>query len=107
MTTTLSTNSFLEAFHAMYPAESKRYESRKKPESAWAAKQQEKFVRCPLCGGTMTRPKFSNVLMCENLVKDSEGNAIIDEVTGAAKVCGFYRELDEQGQGFARFIFGE
>lgn len=74
------------------------------PQKEWAAPRQEKFLKCPKCGGQMTCYAGTNVLTCGNMVETKSFNENGTEYTKKEE-CGFVRLLDSDSVSYSEYLF--
>lgn len=72
------------------------------PQKEWATPRQEKFLKCPKCGGRMTFHSGTNVLSCENII---EVRSINESEPPKKEKCNFIRLLDPESLSYAEYLF--
>lgn len=74
------------------------------PQKEWATPRQEKFLKCPKCGGQMTHHAGTNILTCGNMIETKGFNENGAEYTKKEE-CGFTRILDTDSVNYAEYLF--
>lgn len=77
---------------------------KKTPQKDWAKPRQEKFLKCPKCGGQMTYHKGTNVVTCGNIIETKGFNENGAEFTKKEE-CEFTRFLDKESMGYVEYLF--